>query len=147
MKGQRVVLDSNVLVSAFTSVQGASRQILRKILQGEITPLISVPLFAEYEAVLARRETQRRCPLTLPEQTQLFDAFLARTRIVEVYYRWRPNLPDEGDNHVLELAVAAGDAPIVTFNRRDFRGGELRFPGILVQTPGAWLKSFDLMKE
>lgn len=139
-------MDSNVLVSAFTSARGASRQILRKILQGPITALISMPLFAEYEAVLARRETQRRCPLTLREQTQLFDAFLARTQIVEVYYRWRPNLPDEGDNHVLELAVAAGDAPIVTFNRRDFRG-ELRFPEILVQTPGAWLKSFDLMKE
>ena len=147
MKGQRVVLDSNVLVSAFTSAQGASRRVLRKVLQGSVTALISVPLFAEYEAVLARRETQGRCPLTSAEQTQLFDAFLAQTQIVEVYYRWRPNLPDEGDNHVLELAVAAGDAPIVTFNRRDFRGGELRFPGILVQTPGAWLKSFDLMKE
>jgi hypothetical protein len=52
-----------------------------------------------------------------------------------------------GDNHVLELAVAAGDAPIVTFNRRDLRGGELRLPEILVQTPGAWLRSFDLMKK
>jgi uncharacterized protein len=62
-------------------------------------------------------------------------------RLVEVYYRWRPNLSDEGDNHVLELAVAAGDAPIVTFNRRDFRGGELRFPSIVLQTPAAWLKS------
>lgn len=140
-------MDSNVLVSAFTSTQGASRQVLRKVLQGSVTALISIPLFAEYETVLARRETQSRCPLTAAEQTQLFDAFLARTQIVEVYYRWRPNLPDEGDNHVLELAVAAGDVPIVTFNRRDFRGGELRFPGILVQTPGAWLKSIDLMKE
>jgi uncharacterized protein len=64
-----------------------------------------------------------------------------------VYYRWRPNLPDEGDNHVLELAVAAGDAPIVTFNRRDFRSGELRFPGLIVQTPGAWLKSLAASKE
>jgi hypothetical protein len=45
------------------------------------------------------------------------------------------------------LAVAAGDAPIVTFNRRDFRSGELRFPGIVVQTPGAWLKSLALLKE
>jgi putative PIN family toxin of toxin-antitoxin system len=147
MRGHRVVLDSNVLVSAFTSAQGASRQVLRKVLQGSVTALISVPLFVEYEAVLARRETQRRCPLTSAEQMQLFDAFLAGTEIVEVYYRWRPNLPDEGDNHVLELAVAAGDAPIVTFNRSDFRSGELRFPGILVQTPGAWLKSIDLMKE
>jgi uncharacterized protein len=93
------------------------------------------------EAVLARRETQRRCPLTVPEQVRLFDAFLSRTHLVEVYYRWRPNLPDEGDNHVLELAVAAGDAPIVAFNRRYFRGGELRFPSIVVQTPAAWLSS------
>jgi predicted nucleic acid-binding protein len=99
------------------------------------------PLFAEYEVVLTRPETRRRCPLTAAEQMRLFDAFLSRTRLVEVYYRWRPNLPDEGDNHVLELAVAAGDAPIVTFNRRDFRGGELRFPSIVVQTPAAWLNS------
>jgi hypothetical protein len=42
---------------------------------------------------------------------------------------------------VSELAVAAGDAPIVTFNRRDFRGGEFRFPSIVAQTPATWLNS------
>jgi predicted nucleic acid-binding protein len=135
------------LVSAFTSAEGVSRQVLRRVLNNEAEALISLPLFAEYEAVLGRPETQRRCPLTATEQSQLLDAFLSRTRLVEVYYRWRPNLPDEGDNHVLELAVAAGDAPIVTLNRRDFRGGELRFPGIIVQTPGAWLKSRAPLKE
>ena len=56
-----------------------------------------------------------------------------------VYNRWRLNLPDEGDNHVLELAAAADDAPIVTFNRRDLRSGELRFPGTVVQTLGVVL--------
>jgi len=143
----RVIVDSNVLVSAFTSAEGASRQVLRRVLNSEAEALVSLPLFAEYEAVLGRPETQRRCPLTATEQSQLLDAFLSRTRLVEVYYRWRPNLPDEGDNHVLELAVAAGDAPIVTFNRRDVRGGELPFPGIIVQTPGAWLKSLASLKE
>jgi putative PIN family toxin of toxin-antitoxin system len=143
----QLVVDSNVLVSAFTGAEGASREVLRCVLNGEAEALISLPLFTEYEGVLARPETQRRCPLTVAEQTQLFDAFLSRTRLIEVYYRWRPNLPDEGDNHVLELAIAAGDAPIVTFNRRDFRGGELRFPGIVVQTPGAWLKSRAPWKE
>jgi predicted nucleic acid-binding protein len=107
----------------------------------EAIGLISVPLFAEYESVLGRPETRQRCPLTIAEQGRLFDAFLSHTQLVEVYYRWRPNLPDEGDNHILELAVAAGDAPIVTFNRRDFRGGQLRFPSIAVETPAAWLKS------
>ncbi len=137
----RLIFDSNVLVSAFTSSEGASRRILRYVLSGLAEALISIPLFAEYEAVIARPNTQRRCPLTVAEQGQLCDAFLSRTRMVEIYYRWRPNLPDEGDNHVMELAVAAGNAPIVTFNGRDFRGGELRFPSIVVLSPAAWLKS------
>ncbi len=137
----RMILDSNVLVSAFTSSEGASRQVLRAVLNGQATALISVPLFVEYESVLGRPETRRRCPLTIAEQARLFDALLSRAELVEVYYRWRPNLPDEGDNHILELAVAAGDAPIVTFNRRDFRGGQLRFPSIIVETPAAWLRS------
>ncbi len=102
--------------------------------------LLSVPLFMEYEAVLARPETQRRCPLTRAEQGQLFDAVLSRAEMLEVYYRWRPNLRDEGDNHVFELAVAAGDAPILTYNRKDFVSGQLRFPDIQVLSPATWLK-------
>jgi putative PIN family toxin of toxin-antitoxin system len=143
----RVILDTNVLVSAFTSSEGGSRKVLREVLSGDVVALLSVPLFVEYEAVLAQPETQRRCPLSTAEQGRLFDSFLSRTQLVEVYYRWRPNLRDEADNHVLELAVAAGDAPIVTFNRRDFRGGELRFPDLVVQTPGAWLRSRAALKE
>jgi putative PIN family toxin of toxin-antitoxin system len=135
-----VIIDSNVLVSAFTSAQGASRAVLRRVLKGEAVALLSIPLFMEYEAVLARPETQRRCPLTRVEQGQLFDAFLAGADMVEVYYRWRPNLRDEGDNHLLELAVAAGDAPILTYNRRDFADGQLRFPDIQVLSPATWLK-------
>jgi hypothetical protein len=45
-----------------------------------------------------------------------------------------------GDNYLLELAAAAGDAPIVTFNRRDFCSGELRFAGIM-RTLAVWPKS------
>jgi hypothetical protein len=64
----------------------------------------------------------------------------ACTVLVEVYYRWRPNLPDESDNHVLELAVAAGSATILTFNRKDFSRGELQFPGVAIQPPANWLR-------
>ena len=141
MSPPHLVLDSNVLVSAFTSGKGASRELLRQLLSGWCVAAISVPLFLEYEDVLARPEVRRRCGLSASEQEQLFDAFLARTQLVEVYYRWRPNLRDESDNHALELAVAAGSIPIVTFNRRDFAGGQLRFPGLAVQTPAMWLKA------
>jgi hypothetical protein len=47
----------------------------------EAEALMSLPLFAEYETMLGRPETQRRCPLTAMEQTQLLDALLSRTRL------------------------------------------------------------------
>jgi predicted nucleic acid-binding protein len=60
---------------------------------------------------------------------------------MQVYYLWRPNLRDEGDNHLVELAVAGAAQVIVTNNVADFQTSELRFPGIRVLRPG------DLLKE
>ena len=66
----------------------------------------------------------------------MWAAFASRCRWVRVYYLWRPNLPDEADNHLIELAVAGGAEVIVTHNQRDFSRTELRFPGLRVLTPG-----------
>jgi len=136
----QIVVDTNVLVSAFTSGDGASREVLRRILNGLVRPMISTPLFAEYEDVLSRAETRARCPLSESEQNALFDAFIAQTRMVEVYFSWRPNLRDEGDNLIVELAVAASPCNVVTHNLRDFANAELKFPSVKVLTPAQWLK-------
>ncbi|WP_345792637.1 hypothetical protein AAG895_14140 [Thauera sp. JM12B12] len=40
---------------------------------------------------------------------QVLAALAQRRRWVSVYFGWRPNLPDEGDNHLFELALAAWD--------------------------------------
>ncbi|MBX9458829.1 MAG: PIN domain-containing protein [Rhizobium sp.] len=37
----------------------------------------------------------------------------------DLHLNWRPNLTDEADNHVMELAVAANATMIVTQNVRD----------------------------
>jgi predicted nucleic acid-binding protein len=42
------VLDTNVLVAAVRSPGGASAEILRRVLTGQIGALCSVPLFMEY---------------------------------------------------------------------------------------------------
>jgi predicted nucleic acid-binding protein len=55
--------------------------------------------------------------------------------LMEVYYAGRPNLPDEADNHLLELAVAADAHAIVTRNPRDVSRRELKFPFLRVLTP------------
>ena len=48
---------------------------------------------------------------------------------------WRPNLKDEADNHLIELAIA-GNAPIIaTYNIKDFRQTELIFNEVLIKRP------------
>ena len=103
--------------------------------------MIGEALFLEYEDVLNRRDLFRTSPLSPHERQELFAAFLSVCEWVQVYFSWRPNLPDEADNHIVELAVAGGTAMIVTNNVRDFRAGELRFPGLRIVTP------WDLVKE
>ena len=53
------------------------------------------------------------------------------------------NLPDEGDNHLIELALAGGAAAIVTHNLRDLRGGELRLGNLRVLTPAQCLEEWQ----
>ena len=136
----KVILDTNVLVSAFTSADGASREVLRRLLSRQITALISVALYSEYRDVLGRADFLNRCPLSQIEIDDLFFAFLACTEPVELYFSWRPNLRDEGDNHVYELAVAALDAPLLTYNQRDFMHPQLKFPSLQIMTPAQWLQ-------
>src|ERR1039457_1757479 len=92
-------------------------------------------LFLEYEDVLNRRSLFRTSPLSRTERQELFAAFLSVCEWVQIYFSWRPNLPDESDNHIVELAVAGGASTIITNNIRDFRAAELRFPGLRVVTP------------
>ncbi len=83
-------------------------------------------------------QSQRICCHS--DRAALLDAFLAACEWVEIAFLWRPNLPDESDNHVVELAVAGNAGCIVTGNARDVAAGELRFPGLRVLAPGDWLK-------
>ena len=56
---KRVVLDTDVVVAALRSPQGASAELLRRVHAQELRMLASVSLFAEYEAVLTRPEQLR----------------------------------------------------------------------------------------
>lgn len=127
-------------MSALNSAEGTSRAVLRGVFSGLWTPLISLPLFLEYEDVLGRPSLSHRSRISETESQEFLDEYLSLCSRIEMYFAWRPNLRDEGDNHVFELAVAAQDATILTWNLRDFASAELKFPHIKIQTPADWLK-------
>jgi len=110
---QRVVVDTNVFVAALKSAQGASREVLRLCLQRECQPLVGVKLLAEYEDTLGREVLFKDSPLSSGERDELLNAYLSVCEWVQVFFLWRPNLPDEGDNHLVELAVAGAAEKLI----------------------------------
>jgi predicted nucleic acid-binding protein len=104
-----IVIDTNVFVSALRSGGGASRQVIRRSLEGIYRPLFSNALWLEYEDLLGR-------PVWTPETTPkerraVLSALAAFGEWAKIWFVWRPNLPDEADNYLFEMAVAGGAWP------------------------------------
>jgi putative PIN family toxin of toxin-antitoxin system len=131
----RIVLDTSIIISALIGERGPSRRLLHRCLQGDYVPLISNALFLEYEAVSNRGVIQEQCPLTQEEIRELLNAFYGVCQWVSIYYLWRPNLPDEGDNFLIELAIAGNAFCVVTNNLRDLQASELIFPDLKILKP------------
>lgn len=139
----RIVLDTNVFISALLGPKGASRETLRRCLTRRFTPLMGTALFLEYESVLARDSLFDNCRLDRDQRDTLFDAFLSVCQWQVVYYTWRPNLRDEADNHIVELAVAGRASVIVTQNIKDFVRAELHFRGLRILDPETFVEETE----
>lgn len=141
-----VVLDTNILVAALLRGGASARTVLRACVQEQYHAVLGPALLAEYEDVLGRAEIFAGSVLSAKERNDVFDGFLNRCRWVEVFYAWRANLPDEADNHLIELAVAAQADAIVTRNQRDVSRGELKFPTVRVLTPEQCLEAYPCLR-
>lgn len=119
----RIVLDTNVLVAAARSRQGASFALVSMLPQKKFEFALSVSLYTEWQAVMTRSEN---LPPDMTAQDAL--AFLryltTLAHLQDVHYLWRPFLRDADDDMVLECAVAAQCSYIVTHNTRDFSRSE-----------------------
>lgn len=137
----KVVVDTNVMVAALLGKEAATaRQVIELGLQDKITPLMVDALFNEYLDVISRDDVMQKCPFDGDERMEFLSAFLACCQWCKIYFGWRPNLQDEGDNHLIELAIAGGAKYIITANVRDFKNGELLFDGLNIVTPQQFIK-------
>ena len=136
----KIVIDTSVFISALIGQAGPSRELIRRCLQGEYIPLMGTALFCEYESVMNRANIINRCPLTEAEIISLLSALMSVSEWVTIYYLWRPNLEDEGDNHLIELAVAGNATIIATNNIKDFKNTNLLFPNLSILKPEEIIK-------
>ena len=129
------VLDTSVLVAGLRSNRGASFQILRAVRAGDIRIAVSVALVLEYESVILRPGLVPG--FTADEHRRIVDGLCQLADHQQVFFAWRPFLPDPDDDLVLELAVAASAAFVITHNISDFRGSESM--GVRAITPATTL--------
>ncbi|MEA2019279.1 MAG: putative toxin-antitoxin system toxin component, PIN family [Campylobacterota bacterium] len=138
----KIVIDTSVWISALITKKSSARELLRLVFNAKLTPQMSEALFREYESVMKRKKIQKLTPLTLLEQDELFEAYLSTCNWNEIYYAWRPNLKDEDDNFVVELAVASGAEALITYNIKDFKDSELFFKHRTI-TPEDFIKEIS----
>jgi putative PIN family toxin of toxin-antitoxin system len=112
-----IVLDTNVLVAALRSRQGASYRIVSLLGTGAFRSNISVALALEYEEVLKRPNLISA--LTEGDVDRFLDYIFQSSNLVPSVYPMRPTLADPDDELVLDLAIQCGGT-IVTYNIRDF---------------------------
>lgn len=139
-----IILDTNILVVACLGSR-YDNLVIRGCLTEDFKPLVSHALLFEYGDLIGRGSVfDHPVALNFEEREILFNALYSVCRLIDVSYLWRPNLKDEGDNFIVELAVAGNADYIVTKNLKDFRQSELVFNSFKVITPKELLENPDV---
>jgi putative PIN family toxin of toxin-antitoxin system len=128
----RIVLDTNVLVSALLIQGSVPDQVLDTVLSGRSRLVVDGRIMSEYHTVLARPEFAFE-----PERVAaLLELVNASEWIIAAPLRI--NIPDENDLPFLEVAIAGGVDALVTGNVKHFRVREGRL-AIPILTPRQFL--------
>jgi predicted nucleic acid-binding protein len=132
-------MDTDTAVAAMRSPLGASAALLQAARNARVTLLATTPLCFEYESVCHRPEHVYAAGLDSSDVEVFVDAIVDLVEPVEIWFMWRPQLRDPGDELVLEAAVNGRAAAIATFNRRDFHPAAGRF-GIEILLPSETIR-------
>ncbi|MBI2333812.1 MAG: putative toxin-antitoxin system toxin component, PIN family [Chloroflexi bacterium] len=139
----KVVIDTNVLVSALRSRDGASFLLISLLGENEKFDIyISVALVLEYED--AAKRLLGKVEITEDVIDDVIDYICLVGNEQQVFFLWRPFLKDPGDDMVLELAVAAGCNFIITHNKKDFKN--IEDFGIQAISPVEFLQTIGVLK-
>jgi putative PIN family toxin of toxin-antitoxin system len=136
---KRIVIDTNIVITALSSRNGASSLLIQKLYEAaknnKMYNCVSVPSVIELEDVLFREENKWRYEqIDTSELHKFLNSFVLISNHINVHFLWRPFLQDAKDDMILELAVNGMADAIVTFNTKDFKGVYEKF-GVKVLTP------------
>ena len=110
----RVVIDTNVVISAFLSARGAPAQLFQEFKRETFDLFVSEAILAEYQRVLAYPRVQARHQLTPEEIEETVDDIRITAFVVEPTMQLTVVQEDPDDDKFVECAVAGGADYIVS---------------------------------
>lgn len=129
---QKLILDTNVIVSALISNSIPTKILYELVLTKKVKICLSEEVLAEYVAVLRRERFSK-----YPNFQAKADVVLSRLREVSFFFSTTKKiyvLKDLSDNKFLELASASGADFLTTGNSQDFKISEFEKTRILSPT-------------
>lgn len=115
---QKIILDTNVIVSALISDSFPARILYDLVLSSKVQLCLSKEVYSEYLEVLKREKFSK-----FPSFVQNADIVLLKLRQLSVFYETTIKvsiLKDFSDNKFLELAAVSNAEFLVTGNSSDF---------------------------
>ena len=111
----KIVLDTNIIVSAFLKPRSNAARILRLILQGNLSIAVNEYILAEYYEVLARPKFGLNV-----DKVNIVLEFIRKRGIKAPTLAESFSLPDRSDVPFLEAALATGADAVITGNKKHF---------------------------
>ena len=133
----RVVVDTNVLVSAIILPESFVGQVFLHLQRGLFTPLYHFKTLMELIQVLSRRRIQRRFNITAEGAQAIADLIVLRGELVTTWRHFEL-CRDSKDNIFLDIAFA-GQADIIVTGDKDLLVLH-PFEGIQIITPRDFLQ-------
>ena len=134
----RVVLDTNIVVSALIAEKGASARIFEKILLGEIISFTSKEIIEELKEVFGRKEITKRTDSRA--RTFVLENYLENS--IKISKKTEINLVEhESDNKFIETAVDAEAGYIITGDQHLLK--LKKFMEIKIVKPKEFLDDFE----
>ena len=130
----KVVIDTNVLVSAFLNPRSNAARILRLIIQGDILIVLNESILAEYYEVLKRPKFELNI-----EAVQIVIEYIRSIGLNSPSLARSISLPDRDDEPFLEAALATQANALITGNIKHFP--KKRCLGQKTMTPRDFLDS------
>ena len=137
----KIVLDTNVLISALLNSYGKPSKILKLIIMGRLEVVVNENMLGEYHEVAMRPR------FNLPPELVKEVLGYIRTNGIPAppYPGPSVNLPDPDDDFFLEAAISTGSGALVTGNIRHFPPKSRK--GIRVLIPDQFIQYFEALDE